>query len=326
MARNKKWTIKEDKILRKHYGSSTARNLAQRLDRTIPAITARVAQLKIRKTVKNVGKLCSRKGCKAPARSWGFCKKHADQYYRGKTSKHQKERRHKWERENIEHLKTYKSNYWQQNKKRITKERKIKRANMKKQDRIAEKQYTRKWQQKQQHLALSIYNNECSTCGEKDRYCLQWHHRKGRRKKDEVGYKVARNIVKLGHKNSDIMLLCANCHIKQDAKDGTRCYGDYSHLPRRQRKQREALNRRKMKAKNIYGNKCQSCSYSDTDVLQWHHRNGNQGERNEQVVGKICREGTRLDNIVLLCANCHIKQDLIDRTNSRGCLLWNDRT
>ena len=51
--------------------------------------------------------------------------------------------------------------------------------------------------------------------------CLQWHHRKSEKPKFETGWAISRKVVKAGKKLNDIELLCANCHIYANIRDGT---------------------------------------------------------------------------------------------------------
>lgn len=90
---------------------------------------------------------------------------------------------------------------------------------------FCEKHYKQQYEQKRKIRlciqAFEIYNNQCQLCGNRDLQVLQWHHKSGRDNKDERGIKVAKKIVEARERISNIMLLCANCHIKQDQLDGT---------------------------------------------------------------------------------------------------------
>jgi hypothetical protein len=72
-------------------------------------------------------------------------------------------------------------------------------------------------------------------------------------------------------------------------------------------------------ALDIYGSKCKQCNNKDIIVLEFHHIDGSGKEDNrKQLLKRIVDSGHKLDNIMLLCANCHIHQDLIDGTGRRG--------
>jgi len=70
----------------------------------------------------------------------------------------------------------------------------------------------------------------------------------------------------------------------------------------------------------FYGLECQICGYSDARCLQFHHINGDghSVSRRNEVVAKILKAREPLDDVMLLCANCHIIQDLKDGTSKRG--------
>lgn len=66
---------------------------------------------------------------------------------------------------------------------------------------------------------LSDYKNtlNCSTCGENDKRCLEFHHKR----KDKKSFQISEAIVRKGYSKEKIMkeaekciILCANCHRK----------------------------------------------------------------------------------------------------------------
>lgn len=69
--------------------------------------------------------------------------------------------------------------------------------------------------------ALRMYDYTCSMCGENNLLLLQWHHRKGRHRKNENMDAACRMIARAGTRLDDIVLLCSNCHILADVQDKT---------------------------------------------------------------------------------------------------------
>ena len=75
-------------------------------------------------------------------------------------------------------------------------------------------------------------------------------------------------------------------------------------------------------ALKIYDLQCQNCDYTDISVLQWHHRfSQKRRETTLSVVLRINKINKKLEDVMLLCSNCHIKYDLIDNTSNRGSLM-----
>jgi hypothetical protein len=73
------------------------------------------------------------------------------------------------------------------------------------------------------------------------------------------------------------------------------------------------------KALVIYSSKCQDCNNEDYRVLQFHHVNGNKQKENKiSVLRRIVNANIIIEDIRLLCANCHIIADLNDGTSQRG--------
>lgn len=70
------------------------------------------------------------------------------------------------------------------------------------------------------------------------------------------------------------------------------------------------------KSLKIYGKRCQICGNSDTLVLQWHHRQ-RRGENMDSTCRRVAKYGDLLEDVMLLCSNCHIRQDIIDGTGRR---------
>jgi hypothetical protein len=71
----------------------------------------------------------------------------------------------------------------------------------------------------------------------------------------------------------------------------------------------------------MYDGKCEVCGNDDIVVLQWHHRGGDRKTHNESNVDvskRVVAAGKRLEDVMLLCASCHIHQDLIDGTTNKA--------
>ena len=81
-----------------------------------------------------------------------------------------------------------------------------------------------------------IYGNDCDHCGNNDLRVLEWHHRKGSR---GCKIRIYRTIPAYQKRFDDIELLCSNCHIIADLKDGTSARGNkivlknYRELPKK---------------------------------------------------------------------------------------------
>ena len=71
-------------------------------------------------------------------------------------------------------------------------------------------------------LSLDIYGNKCHDCGNEDIRVLEFHHtiRNSNYKQPRVHQDI-RNIANSGVQDPTIQLLCANCHILADHRDGT---------------------------------------------------------------------------------------------------------
>jgi len=99
------------------------------------------------------------------------------------------------------------------------------------------------------------------------------------------------------------------------------CQKENGVMPKYRKMSREITDKLIRRALNIYGCKCQVCGESDPIVLQWHHRSGD-NRKNRHDMKKICREVVQANEILplymLLCANCHCRQDHIDKTNIKG--------
>lgn len=78
-----------------------------------------------------------------------------------------------------------------------------------------------------------------------------------------------------------------------------------------------------LNALNIYGCRCQHCGNDDITVLQWHHCGGRKGKSDQRakLLLRIVKVGRIIEDVMLLCANCHIHQDIKEETSIRGNIL-----
>lgn len=92
----------------------------------------------------------------------------------------------------------------------------------------------------------------------------------------------------------------------------------------RYQKQKQQNNLVLYKAFCIYDSCCQLCDEKNIIVFQWHHRDGNRKGHNESnisVAKRVVKANRRLEDVMLLCANCHTLQDLADKTSIRSSRL-----
>lgn len=78
----------------------------------------------------------------------------------------------------------------------------------------------------------------------------------------------------------------------------------------------------RLKALDMLGNKCEQCGNTDVRVFQFHHINGNGGNGNKREdSGTTYRRIINgANDIILLCANCHIIWHL-DNKDEMICFL-----
>lgn len=85
--------------------------------------------------------------------------------------------------------------------------------------------------------------------------------------------------------------------------------------------QRPRDNQAILEALKIYEGKCEVCGWDDVVILQWHHRGGDRKTHNESNVDvskRVVEAGRQLEDVMLLCSNCHIYQDLEDGTSNKS--------
>ncbi len=57
----------------------------------------------------------------------------------------------------------------------------------------------------------------------------------------------------------------------------------------------------KLRLLRLHGNKCQRCDYCKTEILQVHHKDKN-------------RQNNDLDNLELICPNCHFEEHFLEKS------------
>lgn len=88
-----------------------------------------------------------------------------------------------------------------------------------------------------------------------------------------------------------------------------------------QKHSKNSLNKKITRAFVIYGGKCQMCDVDEWLLLDFHHRDGRKNHKNDDIkkaVTQIVKSNKILKRFVLLCCNCHRKQDLVDGTGKIG--------
>ena len=88
--------------------------------------------------------------------------------------------------------------------------------------------WRRKSKMKFLRLALQVYGNRCQECGHTDIRVLEWHHTANDPDKNSTAgrqYADISTVAQSGRKIKGFQLLCANCHILADHRDGTSVRG-----------------------------------------------------------------------------------------------------
>lgn len=148
--------------------------------------------------------------------------------------------------------------------------------------------------------SLKERSNGCLECGEKNPYCLDFHHRKDEERLMSVSRMVPSGYGKdrISEEIENCDILCANCHRIHHA-------GPLStnSRPRRYEHRSWIL---KFKAQS---NGCCKCDMSNPHCLDFHHREGTQksGTVSELVNYDLPKEDLKIEieKCDILCANCH---------------------
>ena len=161
--------------------------------------------------------------------------------------------------------------------------------------RVYKHKYNHKTKDHNRLLAQQIKEkNPCNICGETRFYCLDFHHRNPKAKKDTVC-----NLIRHGY-CTDIVLeeinkcdiICSNCHRKEHTNT-------YKYLSKKARYVLE------LKQKSS----CNKCGFSSPECLDFHHTEDNK----TNGIGAMLRDKsasledikTEIDKCIILCSNCH---------------------
>lgn len=96
----------------------------------------------------------------------------------------------------------------------------------------------------------------------------------------------------------------------------------YKSLEDKRKLYRRVYERNRNKTLDLLGGSCKICEISDYDVLQIDHIEPiNKSCRNrlcnEKLFKRIVSGSLSLDNLQILCANCHMKKTVIEHRNNR---------
>lgn len=73
------------------------------------------------------------------------------------------------------------------------------------------------------------------------------------------------------------------------------------------------------RAIEIYGNICNRCGSTDIVTFEWHHiKRTSKFENTSTIIRKIAQNNCKLDNIILICSNCHMYENLKSGTGKQG--------
>lgn len=327
-----KYTEEQIKILREYYPEYGAKYVADMLNTSVTSVMHKVIRLKIRR---NTEKHCKIVSCKNSIFKNNLCEEH---YIENKQNQHAKSLKcsirsctnsifqletgvcqdhennlpelSKQERARIKYYRNYKLN--QKNR-------------MEKREKFSDQLHSKFHSQYVENLrnAIKIYGSKCEICGSSDIVTFEWHHLK-RVDKFECSHGIVSKIVKNNAKLENLILVCANCHIYENLKSGTgkqgisnlKCFS-HDYIPKTIDEKR--ILKLKTNALQLYSCKCQQCQNPDLLVLQWHHRVSFKPRENDKALfTRIKKYNSILEDVLLLCANCHTKQDLIDRTTTGG--------
>lgn len=149
---------------------------------------------------------CCVDGCLLGKYSRNMCKFHYNQWIYKERKETRKEQARNYHHEHARERMLYKKQRYQQTKEQVKKKAKM-------------------YYEKHRRIAIEIYGSKCSQCGIKDDIVLEFHHCFGNPKKERY-LTYINKIVQAGCELKEYMLLCANCHIKQNKIDGTSQIGN----------------------------------------------------------------------------------------------------
>jgi hypothetical protein len=349
------YTKEEIEILTTMYPTYGLAYVATLIARPISSIKSKASELKLKK-IQGKDKTCSKTNCLRPVKSMGFCDRHYSEERRAGTFTNKKcsvdscdnpmldlksgvcanHKMQQFRKENPDKDKQYRKTFYDARSPAYIKQQIIKNkeycqlnrahlSKLQKERRNSNKEHCNTVSNDRRkniiRFAIRLYDSKCADCNNTDLACLEWHHIIPTK---EQNLELVSRLYKSKNKDSNILLLCANCHIYHNIKDNTNNQGmlnlkafSYDYLPKTTREKHSLLTRRL--ALEIYNCKCQVCSNADIVVMQWHHRRHLvPREQARAAILRILKVNKQLDDIMLLCINCHKKQDLIDKTNLRN--------
>lgn len=257
------------------------------------------------------GAICNEEGCSKPAKyNNGMChscysnrwaKEHNDELYA----------------RNKEKIKAYQKSLYVSHREDILARNRRCRAENADRFRYLEKKKLLLYSDK----AYAIYGNGCELCHSRILPVLEWHHRKARGESRVEGTKnIIKSVARTGLRNKDIMLLCGNCHVYMNLQDKTNRHGYLATMlwlfggsTWREKRVEKVL--------NMYSFKCSCCGGEDPMYLSWHHRLGDNYKKREgqdSLLSRVIANAVPVPDVLLLCRNCHIFYDMIDKTNTKG--------
>ena len=292
-----KWSDKEIEFLKANYSVLGAGRVAIKLQRSSTSVRLKAYKLSLKYVDLKHRLICKVNGCGLAYHAQGYCRKHYTQLYMKKNCKKMKRYKKIWNIKNRDRLRPIRKEYF------VTHRAEFNEA-------------TKKFNRNYIKRALLIYGAKCQVCGCLDTRLLQFHHRKPNIIK-EWSLEVARRIVISGKQDKNIMVVCANCHIKQNIVDGTSKIG-LGKLRASKGIWITYVDKSQVAALNIYGCVCQNCGNKDPVVLEWHHHIPRRPrELPFSMFIRIRDNGKPVHDVLLLCANCHIIFDGQDKTCNR---------
>ena len=171
---------------------------------------------------------------------------------------------------------------------------------------------------------MHYLGGKCSMCGTDDIRVLQLNHLMGGGKKDFERYRSEYHLYKAilsgEEPKSNFNVLCANCNLVYEYKQGRRgrsikplpprtdpSYFKQYHL----NKTNEFNLRKRMEIIDLFGGRCTKCGIVDWRVLQLHHSDGSKKEKGHHKSGcylyqAILSGKVSQDGLELVCANCNV--------------------
>lgn len=146
-----------------------------------------------------------------------------------------------------------------------------------------------------------LVESGCVRCGERDRRCLQFHHRDRSQKDRAVTCLMSTSLARCRAEIDKCDILCANCHAKADVQIEAA-------IPRPSKGRGHAAAQALLaRVKELSG--CSRCGESDVVCLHFHHEDAD--FKNANVAASVTKSldliVTELLKCAVLCANCHAR-------------------